>query len=179
MNVDENLTTTDFNEENYSATEPTVPQPIPSHLYAVRDGDKYGYVAAVSEEDQKQGKVAGDVMFFVYRGRQGDIFKLDEVTPDGMIIEDDECSRPCSAIKRYTYSGVQYMGFEPTSLAGAAFTDAFNGFLRPAPLPHVPAPASQPYYSTPPVAAAPSSSSPNVPDNATSQFPADVGNQEQ
>lgn len=135
MNVDENLTTADFNASENDAADAATPEPIVSHLYAVKDGEKYGYVAAVSEDDQKRGKVAGDVMFFVYRGREGDKYKIDQVTPDGAVIEDDECSRPCSAIKRYTYGGIRYMGFEPTSLAGAAFTDAFNGFLRPAPLP--------------------------------------------
>ena len=159
MNFDENLTSTDFNasENEATASESGSPEPVVTHLYSVEDGDKYGYVAAVSEDDQKRGKVAGDVVFFVYRGREGDKYKLDEVTADGAVIEDDECSQPCSAIKRYTYGGVKYMGFEPTSLAGAAFTDAFNGFLRPAPLPK-------------PIAA-PAEAAPNA--SASSDYPTD------
>jgi hypothetical protein len=137
MNVDENLTTADYNEPLTTDSSPA-PVPAPSHLYAIKDGDKYGYVAAVSEDDQKRGKVAGDVTFFVYRGKVGDTYKIDLVTPDGQIVEDDECQRPCTAIKRYTYGGISYLGFTPDSLIGAAYTDAFNGFLVPAsrPQPH-------------------------------------------
>jgi hypothetical protein len=131
MNVDENLAAADYNQP--LTAEPT-PPPVPTHLYAVRDGDRYGYVAAVSEDDQKRGKAAGDVVFFVYRGREGDTYKMDVVTPAGEIVEDDECQRPCKAIKRYQWGGIGYIGFEPNSLIGEAYTDAFNGFLVPSPL---------------------------------------------
>src|SRR4051812_38716123 len=68
MNVDENLTTTEVIAETSSA--PPIPPKV--HLYAINDGDKYGYVAAVSEEDKKQGKAAGDVVLFSYRGHEGE-----------------------------------------------------------------------------------------------------------
>jgi hypothetical protein len=134
LNVDENLTTTDMNAD-YAAQPSGPAEPKPIHLYELRDGEKYGYIAAVSEEDQKRGKAAGDVALFIYRGHDGDTYKIDAVTASGTIVVDYECKRPCNAIKQYSYGGVSYIGFTPDSLIGAAFTDAFNGYLVPAPLP--------------------------------------------
>ena len=134
MNVDENLTTADFPSANVAI--PTVPiAPKPTHLYEFNDGDKYGYIAAVSEEEEKRGKAAGDVVLFVYRGHDGETYKIDTVSPSGAVQADYECKRPCAVLKEYTYQGAEYIGFTPNSLIGAAFTDAFNGFLVPSPLP--------------------------------------------
>jgi hypothetical protein len=134
MNVDENLTTADYNEPLTPESDAAA-APVPTHLYAIKDDDRYGYVTAVSEDDQKQGKAAGDVIFFVYRGRDRNTYKLDQVTASGVVVETTECQRPCTAIKRYRYGDVSYVGFEPTSIIGSAYTDAFNGFLQASPLP--------------------------------------------
>jgi hypothetical protein len=147
-NAVENLTA-----ENLVVAETLVPEaPAPVPLYAFRERDKYGYIAAVSEDDRKRGKAAGDVVLFVYRGHDGNLYKIDSVTTDGRVTVDYECERPCAALKQYTYSGVGYIAFEPTSLIGAAFTDAFNGFLGASPLPKPKPPISTgPWenYSTP------------------------------
>src|SRR3954447_2924202 len=96
MNVDENLTTTDLNDSDNTAQAPT-PEPQPTPLFNFKDGDKYGYVAAVSEVDQKKGKAAGDVVLFVYRGIEAGKYKIDQVSASGTVLENDECAHPCAA----------------------------------------------------------------------------------
>lgn len=176
MNVDENLTATAINSETNAASA----TPLKTHLYAINDGNKYGYVAAVSEDERKRGTVAGDVVLFSYRGRDGETYKIDEVSASGAVVADYECTQPCAAIKAYTYAGVKYMGFEPTSLIGEAFTDAFNGFLNPARLPGPTrtSTATQPYLTSPTFSSPPADVPSNYDNSTDAPSPPTAGENE-
>lgn len=118
MNVDETLTTTDV-------------APLrPDHNYDLREGGAYGYTAAVSEEDQKKGRAAGDVLMFKYAGLSDGAYHLLLLGDDGQVIGTAECPEQCVAIKeRFTDGGAKRVAFTESSVIGAAFEDAFRGKL--------------------------------------------------
>lgn len=132
--VVENLTAENLVIENTMADldlETARPEP----RYIEKDGDTYLYVAAVSEEDQKRGRAAGSIIGFRYLGQVDDVYRLEG--PDGSSAI-HECSRPCRVIKTRLASGtVTRTEFTPSSIIGAAFSDAFNGFLKPVPPPRI------------------------------------------
>ena len=116
-------------EADNAATEVT-PPPKPEHRYADRDGDVYFYIMALSEEDKKKGKAAGGVVGFRYIGETNDVYRLQDAIPYGAI---NACSNPCKVIKTTRHDGgIERVEFNPDSIIGAAFTDAFNGYLTPA-----------------------------------------------
>jgi len=103
----------------------------PDHQYITREGELYGYVTAVSEEDQKRGRAVGDVLMFRYEGVHEGLYGLTAIDGSGRPQYSYECARPCAAIKVYTWQGIERWAFNPDSVIGAAFTDAFNGKLEP------------------------------------------------
>ncbi|MBM0169683.1 hypothetical protein [Altererythrobacter sp. C41] len=119
--------------------------PRPSHNYDERDGVFYSYIAAVSEEDRKAGKVAGDVVTFAYLGERDGRHILARVMPNGTITGRSSCRSPCRVI---TYEDGTQVGYNEGSIIGAAFADALNGELeiarlvRPTPLPPAELPPS-------------------------------------
>jgi hypothetical protein len=118
MNVDETLTTTD------------VAPPKPDHNYDLREADAYGYTAAVSEEDQKKGRAAGDVIMFKYAGFSEGAYHLILLGDDGRAIGTAQCPEACIAIKeRFTDGSSKRIAFTESSIIGAAFQDAFRGKL--------------------------------------------------
>jgi hypothetical protein len=47
---------------------------------------------------------------------------------DGVLVS---CTNPCEVVKLVNrFGGIQHMTFAPTSIIGAALTDAFNGQLE-------------------------------------------------
>lgn len=132
LNYDDSIAAVPF-DANVSAASTTAALPAdpgPQRRYDERDGDIYYYVSAVSEEDRQKGRATGTVVGFRYLGKVGDVYRLQSVSGSGLI---SECRKPCRIIKNY-YSGgsLTPSAFSPTSIIGAAFTDAFNGFLKPA-----------------------------------------------
>ncbi|HEV2596441.1 MAG TPA: hypothetical protein VGU01_14715 [Sphingomicrobium sp.] len=124
MNVDENLTTTDMNATTSTAV-------IPTHRYDFKEGLTYGYISAVSEEDRKKGKGAGDVSMYIYHGNQDGLYKLTSVDANGRETGRYECTNPCVAIKA-DYGGVlNRIAYSPDTVIGAAFEDAMTGQLEP------------------------------------------------
>jgi hypothetical protein len=107
------------------------PQAGPDHRYITREGELYGYVTAVSEEDKKRGRAAGDVLMFRYEGVHKGIYELTAIDGSGRPQFSYECTRPCTAIKAYSWQGIERWEFNPDSVIGAAFIDAFNGKLEP------------------------------------------------
>lgn len=88
------------------------------------------YVAAVSEEESKQGKSAGEVVIFRYLGQRNGVHRLENVTDGGQTVGVSECASPCKVIKTTRPSGsVDRIGYSPTSVIGSAFEDAFAGRL--------------------------------------------------
>lgn len=118
--------------ETTNAPDPIVvpaPPPPPLPNYDSREGRDYYYVAAVSEEQRKRGTVAGSAIGFRYLGQNNDgedeLFQL----PAG---PSTYCRRPCRVIR---YEGGERVGFNPSSIIGAAFEDVSRGLLKPYRLP--------------------------------------------
>ncbi|MEO8454222.1 MAG: hypothetical protein ABI454_03615 [Sphingomicrobium sp.] len=127
MNVDENLTTTDL---------PANPQPVATHNYNFSEGELYGYLGAISDDDRKKGIAAPSVIRFRYTGFWDGAQHLEVVDDNGTTAELDECSVPCVAIKATSYNGaVRRIGYSTGSIVGAAFEDAMNGQLHRSPTP--------------------------------------------
>jgi hypothetical protein len=165
MNVDENLPTTDLNATSDEAA--AVPK---THNYNDKDGNTYEYVSAVSEEDAKKGKAVGDVSLFAYRGVFDGRYRISSVDNGGRTEWYYECSNPCGVIKEYRGGQVvDRVPYNPGSVIGSAFEDAFNGFLDISKEPTRFQPATYatptaPYYpssATPPANANPQESEPD------------------
>jgi hypothetical protein len=110
------------------ASEPAPPVALPSPRYDQEENGTYYYVAAVSEEDRKRGKVAGDVIGFRFLGQndKGELV-LQQIANDGTPASKSYCAKPCRIIR-----GVSgRVGFTTDSIIGAAFQDAMDGLLKP------------------------------------------------
>ena len=105
---------------------------LPKPYYASKEAGKYYYVSAVSEEDRKKGKAAGDVVIIRYLGTVHGRQTLETIHEDGTVIAVDTCTRPCSIIREvYPGSGnPELIPYNEDSIIGAAFADGFNGFLK-------------------------------------------------
>lgn len=123
-----------------SVPAPETKSKAPEHNYSFVEGDVYGYIAAVSEEDRKQGKAAGDVVQYRYAGYWEDEYHLELLNSAGDIIGVDTCRRPCVAIKQYYGGRMERLAYNPQSIVGAAFEDVFNGQLKVKRRKAVPAP---------------------------------------
>lgn len=118
------VNTTETNE----VSTPPVPIP-PSHNYTFVDGNQYGYTAAISEEDQKKGKAAGDIVMFSYAGHWNNSYHIDEVNDAGYVLANYECGTPCIAIKIGQGAYARRIAYTPLSVIGMAFQDAMRGEL--------------------------------------------------
>src|SRR5690606_34602166 len=125
--------------------------PQPTHNYDAKDGPIYSYIAAISEDDRKAGKAAGDVVSFVYLGTEGERHVLASMGSGGAIVRRAYCSNPCRVI---TYEDGRQIEYTERSIIGGAFADAIAGRLEVLSLKPLPsAPAA-------PVLTAPSSEAP-------------------
>lgn len=113
-----------------------VPPPAPPHNYSDKDGSTYYYVTAVSEEEAKTGKAAGDVASYRYGGKDDDGAHV--VFGYGTRYT---CSVPCKIIKT---SDGRRLAYNEGSIIGAVFQDAIRGYLKATPKPKPqPQPAQQ------------------------------------
>ncbi len=104
------------------------PTPVLHHYYEEEERGVYYYVGAVSEEDRKNGKAAGEVYGFRYLGKNGeDQHVLTSVADNGRVIYKAFCSDPCKIIR---YGDGERVGYNPNSIIGAAFADAMSGALK-------------------------------------------------
>ena len=117
-----------------SAPQPTSveipPPPKPTHNYDFRDGDTYGYEAALSDDDRKAGKAARDVVIYRYAGLIEGKHTLEFLEPDGAISSVSQCSSDCHAIRTWAGGRSYLRAFDPSSILGAAMEDAIKGRLR-------------------------------------------------
>lgn len=116
------------------SVQPTVPEKAPEEAvppnFSDREGDRYFYASAVSEEDEKRGKATGDIVTFRYRGKIDGLHVLEHLSEAGQIYSRAECATPCRVIKRTSGNGtVDRLPFSPTSVIGSAFEDAIAGRL--------------------------------------------------
>jgi hypothetical protein len=137
--VDENLTTSSDNLVVANSVESVIPAQAvapPKHHYDFRDGELYGYLGAISEEQSKKGVAAPPVVMFRYTGQWGGEHHLQWVSDSGAVLESAECNVPCVAIKvRYADGTRDRIGYSPNSIIGGAFEDAMNGRLQRSPAP--------------------------------------------
>jgi len=108
--------------------------PMPTHFYAIKDGQEYAYEKAISEADKQQGKVAASLMMFSYLGRKGDTYQVMVKVDNVRSIA--ECTKPCEFAKIYTFIGNQFSNKEilklaPTAIVTTVFADAMNNQLDP------------------------------------------------
>lgn len=129
---------------------PTVPA-RPSHYYDAKDGALYSYIAAISEDERKAGKGAGDVLTYAYLGKRDGKHVLVRVTADGRPLEEAYCGAPCRVI---TFGDGRQFGFTEGSVIGAAFADAIAGRLEIAVYRSPEAASAQSAQATPPAVAA-------------------------
>jgi hypothetical protein len=102
----------------------------PTPRYDERDGSKYMYVGALSEDDQAAGKKAPDVTTFQFAGKKGEVFVLEALDGDGSVAGTVECKNPCKIVTVRYGPVTEKVGFTPDSIMGAALQDAFDGFLE-------------------------------------------------
>lgn len=140
-------------EAAYADPAPEVSPARPAHNYDARDGLIYSYFAAISEDDRKAGKAAGDVVSFAYMGKKNGKHVLARVDSDGSILGYSSCAKPCAVITKSDGSQVTY---NESSIIGAAFADALAGRLNVATVANdnngvadTPAQATPPYRTQP------------------------------
>jgi hypothetical protein len=107
------------------------PPPPPARPnYEFREGSAYGYVAALSEDDRRAGRAAGEVLMYRYRGVQNGRYVLELVGAGGGVIGRSECANPCNAIILHEGGTVRRLAYHPTSIIGSAMEDAIAGRLE-------------------------------------------------
>lgn len=111
------------------ANVPPLPPP-PPHNYDLKEGTTYSYIAAVSEEQEKRGQAAGDVLMFKYLGKSDGMNVVASVDDAGRMFGRSRCAEPCVIIKR---DGMRSIAFNTSSVIGAVFEDAMHGYLEVAP----------------------------------------------
>lgn len=115
-----------------SAQQPQPPsKPVePIHNYNFKEGDLYGYIAAVSDEEKKTGKVAGDVLTFRYAGFWDGQYHIERVDDANRIVSVSSCAKPCVALKTWSNGQMTRVAYNPESIVGAAMQDAMDGRMK-------------------------------------------------
>lgn len=95
-----------------------------THNWTYRIGQDYAYQGELSDDQRKAGQTVPSVQVYRYLGQKGGVYTLQF---DG---ETAACADPCETI--YIHAGafhVERLAFDPDTLLGAAFTDAFDGWM--------------------------------------------------
>jgi hypothetical protein len=104
----------------------TPPPPASTtHNWQYRVDQEYAYQGELSEDQKKAGQTSPTVQMYRYLGEHDGVFELQF---DG---ETATCANPCQTINiRAGVFHVERLAFDPNTLIGAAFTDAFNGQME-------------------------------------------------
>lgn len=101
------------------------PPTATAHNWQYRDGQDYVYQGELPADQKTAGSSTAAVQRYRYLGEHDGVFKLQV---DGDVAT---CANPCQVITLATGGfHVERLAFDPDSLIGAAFTDAFNGRLE-------------------------------------------------
>ncbi|MCQ9375179.1 hypothetical protein NMQ14_13045 [Methyloversatilis sp. XJ19-13] len=109
----------------------------PTPNYVMKDGMKYGYPAAISEDARRAGQVAEQLIMAMYAGERDG--RLQAHIIDGISVTALECERPCEYLKVMSYVDidgippqvkVEHIAAAPGSIGRLIMDDAVNGFLR-------------------------------------------------
>jgi len=156
-------------EDTPAAQSEPPPQPPPHH-WIVKEGQEYGYPEEISPTEALAGRAASEVQMFRYMGNPNGDYRLMSGGASGQTLY--ECHNPCDVIRITLpdyYGSVKHVVFNPSTVIGSAFTDAFNGQLEE-------------YGSVPPQAPSPAAPIAVAPIDATSSATAaqsDGSNQSQ
>jgi hypothetical protein len=95
-------------------------------VYNYKEGDAYAYIW---EKKERDGRLDDEVSLFKYLGRKGGVYIIRDVKRPKV---EAVCERPCKEVK-VIFQGhiVDQKPFSAETPIGAAFEDAFNGFLEP------------------------------------------------
>ncbi len=116
--------------QNDAPAPPPPPQvQAPSHNYASVDGELYLYAQGLSDDQIRAGQAAGGFVGLKYLGELNGVYMLQQENSDQI----DTCTNPCTFIKVTNQDGalVDRIQWVPSSIIAEAFSDAFNGFLKP------------------------------------------------
>jgi hypothetical protein len=118
------------NAPQLNHSEPTAP----SHNYSMSENREYGYEAALSEEDKRNGTVTKPLMMARYLGRIDG--KVTVEIRDAMSRNIVSCDQPCDFVKVKTYvQGMlvnqQQIRAASGSLIAEVMDDAISGQLEP------------------------------------------------
>jgi hypothetical protein len=103
------------------------PSPVApaTHNWLYRNGQEYAYQGELSDDQKRAGESTPAVQMYRYLGEHDGVFKLQF---DG---ETATCANPCQVITIAAgLFHVERVDFDPDSILGAAFTDAFDGQLQ-------------------------------------------------
>lgn len=128
-----NLTTSGQEKLPPWAIEPdAVSPPLPTKNYASREGNRYYYISAVSDDEKKTGKAVGDVLIYRYLGVIAGKYTIQQELEDGTAVRIATCQKPCAIIKMTDQNGqpLDLIPYSESSVIGSAFADSFNGFLK-------------------------------------------------
>ena len=103
---------------------------MPKHNYDEVEGDKYFYMSALSDDDEKAGKKAKSVSIFRFTGEKAGVYTLQLLDGDGTVDGTVSCKNSCKIVTTKIGSTVDKVGYSEESVMGAALQDAFNGFLK-------------------------------------------------
>jgi hypothetical protein len=124
----------------------------PMHRWVVNQNGQFGYTTALTDADRAAGHTAAEVVMFRYLGLQQGLDTLESYDSGEHIRA--QCARPCAAIRLTNGAGeVRSFPYDPSTVIGAAISDAQSGQLGvsdvpPPPVPvvhHVVAPRIRPY----------------------------------
>jgi hypothetical protein len=109
------------------ATAEAVTQP-PRHNWSYREGDSYGYVPVLSDDQKRAGQGAADVQMFRFLGVHDGLYFIGA---EGDTVA--YCSNPCEVVKVVEGNQMTRVAFSSRTVIGAVLQDAFNGQLDQTP----------------------------------------------
>lgn len=116
--------------ENSSPSDNVMERQEVSHNYRIKEGQNYGYVSGISDEDRANGKAASELHLFRYLGEKDGVHTIQQVEEDGSVLLTASCSDPCQFMKLKAGSETERVEYNPDSLGGAVMQDALTGQLE-------------------------------------------------
>jgi hypothetical protein len=105
--------------------------PRVKHYYLDRDEVYFFYQVGAKPSDKQNGIAASDVVKVRFRGQRDGVYFLEEI--EGASAIEASCNNPCKVIALSKSEGGEtqkaYVAYNPGSIIGGAFYDAFLGSL--------------------------------------------------
>lgn len=103
------------------------------HNYSMKDGFEYGYEQAISENDQKKGQAANELLMFKYAGQKNGQYQV--YAKSGAFVTVAQCGNPCEFIKVMTFYQKSHIKTERLRavdgmIGWMVLQDAINGHME-------------------------------------------------